>query len=64
MKVVRDKFEKNSTGLVGVDIGFRTAKFPSQSDIENYVTRGRIDFRSTLHTLPKDVTIKHFKKAY
>ena len=51
MKVVQEKFEKISTGLVRLDIGFLTAEFPSQSDIENYVTRGHIDF--TL-TLPKD----------
>ena len=51
MKAVSDKFEKNSTGLVGLDIGFLTAEFPSQSDIENYSIRGHIDFPLTL---PKD----------
>ena len=51
MKVVPDKFEKNSTGLVGLDIGFLIAEVPSQSDIENYVTRGHVDFPLTL---PKD----------
>ena len=44
-------FFLNSTGLVGLDIGFLSAEFPSQSDIENYVTIGQIDF---LLTLPKD----------
>ena len=43
--------KKFSTGLVGLDIGFLTAEFPLQSDIENYVTRGHIDFPLTL---PKD----------
>ena len=40
MKVVQDKFENTSAGL---DIGFLAAEFPSQSDTENYVTRGHID---------------------
>ena len=51
MKVAGDKFYEISTGLVGLDIGFSTAEFPSQSDIENYVIRGHIDFPLTL---PKD----------
>ena len=51
MQVVQDKFDMISTGLVGLDIGFLTAEFHSQSDIENYVTRGHIDF---LLTMPKD----------
>ena len=50
----------NSAGLVWVDIGFLTAEFPSQSDIENNATRRHIDFPLTLQkdgnneTLPKD----------
>jgi len=48
MKVVQDKFENTGAGL---GIGFLAAEFPSQSDIENYVTRGHIDFPLTL---PKD----------
>ena len=51
MKVVQEKFEKIRTGVVGLDIGFLTEEFPSQSNIENYVTRGHIDFPLTL---PKD----------
>ena len=52
MKVVPVNLKKNSTdGLVGLDVGFLTAEIPSQSDIENYVTRGHINFRLTL---PKD----------
>jgi len=45
MKVVQDKFENTSAGI---DIGFLASEFPSQSDIENYVTRGHIDFPLTL----------------
>ena len=49
MKVVPVNLKKNSTeGLVSLDIGFLTAEIPSQSDIENYVTRGHIDFFLTL----------------
>ena len=44
MKAVPDKCHKNSIGLVGFDIAFLTAEFPSQSDIENYVTRVHIYF--------------------
>ena len=44
MKVVQDKFENTSPGL---DIGF-LPEFPSQSDINNYVTSGHIDFPLTL----------------
>ena len=51
MKVVQDKCKKISIGLVGLDIGFLTAEFPSQSDIHNYLTRGIIDFPLTF---PKD----------
>ena len=47
VKIVKDKFEKIRTGLDGLDIGFLTAECPSQSDIENYVTRGHIDFPLT-----------------
>ena len=35
MKVVQDKFIKNSTELFGLDIGFITAEVFSQSDVEN-----------------------------
>jgi len=48
MKVVQDKYENTSAGL---DIGFLAAEFPSHSDIENYVTRGHVDFPLTF---PKD----------
>ena len=61
MKVVPDKFEKNSTdGIVRLDIEFLTAKIPSQSDKENYVTRGHIDFPLTL---PKDDNDQTFPKG-
>ena len=61
MKVVPDKFEKNSTdGLVRLDIGFLTAEIPSQSDIENYVTRGYIVFPLTL---PKDGNSQTFPEG-
>ena len=40
--------KKNSTGLVGCNIGFITAEFPSQSYIDNYVIRGHIDIPLTL----------------
>ena len=60
MKVVQDKFEKNSSGLVGLDIGFLTAEFPSQSDIVKYVTRGHIDFPLTL---PKDGNNQRFPEG-
>ena len=59
---IQDKFEKISTGPVGLDIGFLTAEVPSQSDIENYVIQGHIDFPSTF---PKDsIAIRHFLKVY
>ena len=61
MKVVQDKFYKISTGLIGQYIGFLTAEFPSQSDIENYAARGQNDFPSTL---PKMVIINHLQKVY
>ena len=48
MKVFQDKCQKISTGIVGLDIQFLTVEFPSQSDIENYITRGHIDFPLTL----------------
>jgi len=48
MKVLHDKFQNTNAGH---DIGFLAAEFPSQSDGENYVTRGHIDFPLTL---PKD----------
>ena len=51
MKVVHDKCKKNITGLVRLGIGFFTAEFPSQSDIENNAIRCHIDFPLTL---PKD----------
>ena len=35
MKEVQDKLQSNGTGLFGLEIGFLTAEFPSQSDIEN-----------------------------
>ena len=35
MNVVQDKFERNSNGLVALDIEFLPAEFPFQSDIEN-----------------------------
>ena len=38
----------NRTGLVELEIGFLTANSSSQSDIENYVTSGNIDFPLTL----------------
>ena len=53
MKVVQDKFESTSTGL---DIGFLGAEFPSQSDIENHVARGQIDFPLTLPKSGKNQT--------
>jgi len=55
MQVVQDKLENTTAGL---DIGFLAAEFVSQSDIENYVTRGHIDF--PLHCL-KMLKIKHFQ---
>ena len=60
MKVVPDKVEKNSTGLVGLDIEFLTEEFPSQSDMENYFTRGHIDFPLTL---PKDGSNQTFPEG-
>ena len=44
MKVVPDKFEKNSNWLVRLNIGFLTGEILSQPDIENHITRGHIDF--------------------
>ena len=60
MKVVPDKFEKNSPGLVRLNIGFLTAEIPSQSDTENYITRGHINF---LLTLPKDANNQTFPEG-
>ena len=61
MKVVPVNLKKNSTdGLVSLDIGFLTAEIPSQSDIENYVTRGHIDFPLTL---PKDANNQTFPEG-
>ena len=51
MKVVQDKCKKITTWLVMLDIGFLTAEFPSQSDMEYYGTRGHIDIQLEL---PKD----------
>ena len=51
MKLVPNKCEEISTWLVGLDIGFLSAEFPSKSDMEYYVTRGHFHFPLTL---PKD----------
>ena len=52
-KPVQNRIEQSNTGLVRLDIGFLTTEFPSQSDIEKYVTRGHIDFPLTF-SIPKD----------
>jgi len=57
MKAVQDKFENTSAGL---DIRFFAAEFPSQSDIENCVTRSHVDFPLTL---PEDGKNQTFPKG-
>ena len=58
MKAVQDKIENTSAGL---DIGFLAAEFPSQSDIENCVTRSHVDFPLTL---PEDGKNPNISKRY
>ena len=56
--VVQVRLKKNCSGLVGLDIGYLTAEFDSQSDIGN-LTRGHIVF---VLTLPKDGN-NHFQNV-
>ena len=59
-QIVNQDIRKNSTGLLVLDIGFLTAEFASQTDMENYITRGHINFPLPL---PKDGNNQTFSEG-